>query len=102
MEENMQMEKELSLLDLMKVLLSKIKILILTVIIGAMIGSLFAVWTTIDVDYYGTTVEFYVNPESEKDEGDADSANSQYAVYGSYGRNVMDAITYLLASESFT
>lgn len=101
MEESIRKENEISLLDIVRLLLSKIKILILVVLVGAILGGAFAVWRTINVDYYGTRVEFFINPESEKEE-DSSSANSQYAVYGSYSVIVMDAITKLLASESFS
>lgn len=101
MEEKMQTEDGLNLLDLLKVLLRKIKILVLVVLIGAVAGAAFAVWRTVDVDYYGTTVEFYVNPETpESDDGSEN--NSQYGVYGAYGRHVMDNMVKLLNSESFT
>ena len=95
-------EKEISILDLCKLLLSKIKILIISLLIGAVVGAALGFFTTFNVDYYGTSVEFYINPETEEKDGDPSSSNSQYAVYGSYGRNVMDAITKLLSSESFT
>ena len=38
MEENMQTEEGISLLDIFKLLLSKIKILLLVVVIGAILG----------------------------------------------------------------
>lgn len=100
MDEKVQSEDGISLLDIMKLLLGKIKLLILVLLIGGVLGGCFAVWKTINVNYYGTTVEFYVNPEKPKDS----SANngSQYGVYGAYGRHVMDNMVKLLASESFT
>lgn len=100
MDEKVQSEDGISLLDIMKLLLGKIKLLILVLLIGGVLGGCFAVWKTIDLNYYGTTVEFYVNPEKPKDS----SANngSQYGVYGAYGRHVMDNMVKLLASESFT
>lgn len=100
MEENVQAEGEISLLDIAKLLLGKIKILILVVLFAAVLGGSFAVWKTYDVNYWGTTVEFYVNPEQPKDSV-GENGGSQYGVYGAYGRHVMDNIVKLLGSESF-
>lgn len=99
MKENVQKEEGISLLDILKLLLSKIKILILVILVGGIAGGCFAVWRTIDVNYWGTTVEFYVNPERPKES--TSESGSQYGVYGAYGRHVMDNIVKLLSSESF-
>lgn len=99
MEENLQTEEGISLLDIVKLLLSKIKWLILVGIVGGLLGGCFAIWRTIDVNYYGTTVEFYVNPENPTN---SNNSESQYGVYGAYGRHVMDNMIKLLESESFT
>lgn len=102
MEENKQTEESTSLLDIIKLLLSKIKILILVVVIGAIVGGGLAVIRTINIDYWGTTVEFYVNPEKKNSQTDENSSSgSQYGVYGAYGRHVMDNIVKLLNSEVF-
>ena len=98
MEKNFQSEEGISLLDVAKLLLGKIKLLILVVLIGGIVGASFAVVTTRKVDYYGTKVEFYVNP---KKAGGSD-AESQYGVYGAYGKHVMDNMVKLLNSEIFT
>ena len=99
MEENLQTEEGISLLDIVKLLLGKIKLLILVGIIGGFLGGMFAVWRTIDINYYGTTIEFYVNPEKPRE---TSGEGSQYGVYGAYGRHVMDNMIKLLESESFT
>ena len=107
MEENLQNNEEgLSLIDIIRVLFSKIKLLILVVIIGGICGGTFGVLHTMDMKYYGTSIEFYVNPEKPVDSGSssvtASASSSQYGVYGAYGRHVMDAMIKLLSSESFT
>ena len=107
MEENLQNNEEgLSLIDIIRVLFSKIKLLIIVVILGGILGGAFGIWHTIDMKYYGTSLEFYVNPEKPATVGSSSSsaanASSQYGVYGAYGRHVMDAMIKLLASESFT
>ena len=100
MEENFRKEEEgISLMDIVRLLLSKIKILILVVLIGGILGGSFAVWRTYNIDYYGTSVEFYVNPEKPK--GSSNESDSQYGVYGAYGKHVMDNMVKLLSSESF-
>ena len=105
-EENMQAEEGLSLIEIIRLLLRKIKLLFIVVCIGGILGGTFGLWKTIDMKYYGTTVEFYVNPEKPSDLGSssnsAANSTSQYGVYGAYGRHVMDAIVKLLDSESFT
>lgn len=104
--EEMQNEEGLSLLEIIRILFHKLKLLILVVIIGAVCGAAFGVWKTKNVKYYGTSIEFYVNPEKPKAVGSssnstANAVGSQYGVYGAYGRHVMDAIVKLLSSESF-
>ena len=103
--QNTQIEESLSLLDIVRLLLGKIKLLILVVIIGGILGASFAVWKTVDVNYFGTRVEFYVNPEKPSEStgtsiGPA-AGGSQYGVYGAYGRHVMDNMVKLLSSDSF-
>ena len=107
MEENLRNNEDgLSLIDIIRVLFSKIKLLILVVIIGGICGGTFGVLHTMDMKYYGTSIEFYVNPEKPVDSGSssatASATSSQYGVYGAYGRHVMDAMIKLLSSESFT
>lgn len=102
MEENMQTEDGISLLDIFRLLLSKIKILLLVVLLGAILGAALGVWKTHNVDYYGTSVEFYVNPEKKSVSSDnTQQGGSQYGVYGAYGRHVMDNMVRLLGSEIF-
>ncbi len=98
-QQNVQVEEGISLKHVFKVLVQKIKYLLLAVLIGVVLGGAFAVWRTHDVHYYGSSVEFYVNPEKEEDS--TVSENSQYGVYGAYGNHVMDNMVRLLSSESF-
>ncbi len=98
-QKEVQLEEGIRIGDILKLLLSKAKLLVLSVLIGALLGGSFAVWRTYDVDYWGTSIEFYVNPEKPKDNTNNDS---QYGVYGAYGQHVMDNMIRLLSSESFT
>ena len=105
MEDNRQVEEGSSLLDIIRLLFSKIKYLILAVIIGGILGGALSVWKTIDINYFGTRVEFYVNPEKPEETTGSSSGvaagGSQYGVYGAYGQHVMDNMIRLLSSESF-
>ena len=95
-------KEEFSLLDLLKVLWSKIKILILVFLCGGIVGGVLGVVTTYDVNYWGTSLEFYVNPDAPISQDGQVASNSTYGVYGAYGRHVMDNIVKLLSGESFT
>lgn len=99
MEEKVKVEEGLSLLEIVRLLFHKLFILILVGLASGLFGGVFAVVRTIDINYWGTTVEFYVNPEKPKDT--VNGNGSQYGVYGAYGRHVMDNIVKLLSSESF-
>lgn len=100
MEEKMQMDDGFSLVDLIKILLSKIKILILVVICGGLAGAGFAVWRTVDINYYGTTVEFYINPES-RDAVDGTESVTVNGINGSWNSSIMTTAVYLLNSADF-
>ena len=108
MEEKVQIEEGISLLDIVRLLFNKPLILIMVGVISGFLGGIVAVARTHDVNYWGTTVEFYVNPFKNDDSDENVSAgitggagSSQYGVYGAYGRHVMDNIIKLLSSESF-
>ena len=104
MENNVQKEEGISLMDIVRLLLSKIKLLILLVIIGGFIGGAFSVWQTKDVKYYGSQVRFYVNPENPTVSADGSGLNtsgSEYGVYGAYGEHIMDNMVKLLNEEAF-
>ncbi len=96
---NVMVEEGISLLDIVKLLWSRVKLLILVVILGGIIGGGITAIRTVDVNYYGTTVEFYVNPEKPEDA--PSGSESQYSVYGAYGSHVMKTMIQLLESDSF-
>ena len=100
--EDMLQKEEISLMDLLKVLWSKIKLLILVCLCGGIIGGAMGFLTTYNENYWGASMEFYVNPERpESEDGNVNIGGSTYGVYGAYGRHVMDNIVKLLNSESF-
>ncbi len=102
MENQQQVQQEdegISLGAIFRLLLSKIKLLIVVLLAGVVVGGGFAFLKTNNVNYYGSSIEFYVNPEKPKDSNNDN--NSKYGVYGAYGRHVMDNMVKLLASESF-
>ena len=98
MEENIRSQEEISLGEIFKILFKRLKLLILALVVGALIGGSIGVIRTYNVRYYGSSVEFYVNPKKDEE---SVTNESQYGVYGAYGWHVMDNITRLLASESF-
>ena len=100
MEERMQIDDGFNLIDLIKVLLNTLKLLILVVICGGLAGAGFAIWRTIDENYYGTTVEFYINPES-KDATDGTEGVTVNGIYGNYNEKIMATAVYLLNSDDF-
>lgn len=103
--QTLQTEDGVSFSDILRLLLGKLKLLILLLLIGGILGGAFAVWKTIDINYFGTKVEFYVNPEKPKNSTGSSAGTaaggSQYGVYGAYGRHVMDNMIKLLSSDSF-
>ncbi|MBQ7923870.1 MAG: hypothetical protein IJ329_01035 [Clostridia bacterium] len=99
MEETTQKQNEISIMDIIRLLLSKIKWLILVLVIGAGLGAGFGVIRTHNVEYYGTELKFYINPS--KNEGSSVNSDSQYGVYGAYGKNVLNNMVELLESEAF-
>ena len=103
--QTLQTEDGVSFSDILRLLLGKLKLLVLVVLIGGILGGAFAVWKTIDINYFGTKVEFYVNPEKPKNSTGSSAGTaaggSQYGVYGAYGRHVMDNMIKLLSSDSF-
>ncbi len=99
MEEHIGVKDEITLSELFKILWRKALVLILALVIGLIAGGVFGVLQTWNVHYYGTSVEFYVNPSKSED---ADSeTGSQYGVYGAYGKPVMESMVELLNSEGF-
>ena len=101
MMENQVMKDELSLMDIIKILWRKVKLILIiflaSIVVGGGIGAIMA----IGQDYYGTEIQFYINP-SEKEDGSSSDSDSNYGVYGSYGDNVMETMIKLLESHLFT
>lgn len=99
MDENAQTQDEISLVYIFKLLLRKIKLLLIVLLVGAFVGAGLGVLRTFNKKEYGTTIEFYVNPRLDK--SSSTEIESQYGVYGAYGRHVMDNMVKLLSSELF-
>ena len=98
MEEKVENKEGISIKEIFKILLKKIKLLLLVLLIGATVGVGFGFLTNVGKIYYGTSMQFYVNPVPTEDEVESDS---YFAVNGTYTRNVMDGLIKLLSSESF-
>ena len=90
--------EELSLLDIFKILFKKIKLILIILLASIVLGGTLGALLTINQNYYGTEIWFYINPKEKL----SDEEDSTYGVYGSYGDNVMDTMTKLLESDLFT
>ena len=105
MEEKNRAEKSISLIDIFKLLLGKLKLLILVAIIGGLLGGMFAIWRTKDINYWGGRMEFYINPVAKQTEDGSSTGSSgelsEYSVYGAYNRHVMDTMVRMLRSDVF-
>lgn len=99
MGEQVGVKDEISLSELFKILWRKALILVLAFVIGLVAGGAFGVLQSWNVNYYGTTVGFYVNP-SRSEDADTETG-SQYGVYGSYSQTLIESMVELLESESF-
>ncbi|MBR2023574.1 MAG: hypothetical protein IJ996_03560 [Clostridia bacterium] len=96
-QEKLQLQDEISLVDILRLFVRKLKILIIVALVAIIAGASYGYIKTRDVNYFGTTIAFYVNPQ--KDENS--DQESEYSIYGSYGENVMDNMVKLLSSELF-
>ncbi|MBQ9728117.1 MAG: hypothetical protein IJV85_00815 [Clostridia bacterium] len=102
MQQHPQADNRFNLLNTLKLLLSKIKLLILVAVIGGILGGVYAVWKTQDINYYGTRMEFYINPIPKQDsESNTNAPSSEYSMYGAYNVYVMDGMVKMLASDPF-
>ena len=101
MEENMQVRDELSLSEIFRILLRKLKYLFLALLGGLIVGAGLGTVTTWNVDYYGVSAEFYVNPIPKDAQEGNSTSGSQFGFYGAYGSTVMDSTVKLLNSDLF-
>ena len=98
MQEEFQIEKEISIIEILRALLSKIVYLVLALIIGAAAGGVYGYMTSKDVITYGTSLTFYINPTNNEDKVEGESI---YSSYGAYSVNVMNNMIGLLNSQMF-
>lgn len=102
MDEKIRLQDELSISDILFVLWKKVKLLLVVFLVGIIAGACFGVSQTSGKNYYGTGMEFYVNPyKKSSNTNGAQAGNSQYGVYGAYGNAVMDNMIKLLSSDVF-
>lgn len=90
--------QEFSFKDAIKALVPKTKLILVILIIAAIVGGCIGAAAAYAKSYFGTSIEFYINPKRDQDAG---ASSSQFGVYGAYGQHVMDNIVKLLQSESF-
>jgi capsular polysaccharide biosynthesis protein len=97
METNTQAQNEISLGDIFRIILKKIKVVLLALLGGILLGVVIGISSTANVDYYGTSSEFYVNPVKKV----SDEKDETYNVYGAYSKYIMDNMIKLLSSDIF-
>ena len=87
---------ELTLSEVFRILWKKIIVLLIVCVAGVTVGVGFGLIKTVNKNYYGTQMEFYINPRVS-----ASSDETPYHVYGAYTANVMDNLIKLLNSDMF-
>ena len=100
---------ELSISDVFKVLLSKIKVLILVLVIGAILGGVYGYLGAYGVEYYGTSLSFFVSPTVGSTSSTQpialasadDDEDEDYTINGQYTPTVMSGIVEYLEGDVF-
>ena len=59
--------QELTFKDVLKILIPKLKMLLVVILLGAIVGACIGAASTYASKSYGTTIEFYVNPKPSED-----------------------------------
>ena len=92
MEENMNVENEISLSEIFTLLLKKIKWIIVLCLTACFVGGVFGYAQSYDVVYYGTELTFFVTPKKT-------NSDNVEVIYGTYGNTIMDSMVKLLSTE---
>lgn len=92
MEENVSVQDELSLSQMFKILLNRIKVLVVVLLAGLVAGAAFGFVKNVNKDYYGTTMAYYVNPYKD---------GSSSSIFGSYGESVANTAINILSEQKF-
>ena len=93
MEENMNVENEISLSEIFALLWKKVKLIIVLCLTGCFVGGVFGYVKSYDVVYYGTELTFFVSPKKTSDK------DGEEVIYGTYGNTIMDSMVKLLSTE---
>ncbi len=94
MDNEVRTDDEISLADIFSCLLAKIRVLIVLLLTGCLVGAVFGYLKSYNVVYYGTEMSFFVSPEK----GGVDE-DKEYVIYGTYGNTVMDTMIRFLSTE---
>lgn len=92
MEENVQVQDEISLSEIFRILWRKVKLLAIVLAAGILGGVALGFVKNVGKTYYGTTISYYVNPYK---------AGSSSTIYGSYGESVANAAIELISEQKF-
>lgn len=94
MDNEIRTDDEISLADIFSCLLAKIRLLIVLLLTGCLVGAVFGYLKSYNVVYYGTEMSFFVSPEKAGVDDE-----EQYVIYGTYGNTVMDTMIRFLSTE---
>ncbi len=89
-------QNELTLSEVFRIIWRKFLLLLIVCVASVAVGAGFGVIKTVNKNYYGTKMEFYINPRVSNS-----ADETPYHVYGAYTANVMDNLIKLLNSDMF-
>ena len=98
MQEKLQTQDEISLMDIVRLFIRKLKIIILVALVALIAGAAFGYSQTYGRYYYGTNkaITIFINPQKE-----VDSLDSNQGIFGSYSETTMETLIKQLSSEKF-
>ena len=94
MDNEIRTDDEISLADIFACLLAKVRLLIVLLLTGCLVGAVFGYMKSYNVVYYGTEMSFFVSPEKAGVDDE-----EEYVIYGTYGNTVMDTMIRFLSTE---
>ena len=92
MNENQTNQNEITFGFIFKSLWKKIKLLILVLIAGIVVGGSIGILRTCNLRYDGASIHFYINPKDP---------DREYGVSGAYGSHVMSTLVDVLNEDAF-
>ena len=99
MQEKLQTQDEISLMDIVRLFIRKLKVIILVALVALIAGASFGYSRTYGRYYYGTNeaITIFINPQKEN----SDTDENKNTIFGSYNESTMDTLIKRLSSEKF-